>query len=32
MSQNLYIKDFKSLKVWQKATELTSEIYKITKK
>ncbi|MBZ4664732.1 MAG: ribosomal protein [Caloramator sp.] len=32
MGQNLYIKDFKSLKVWQKSAELTSEIYKITKK
>lgn len=32
MSQNLYIKDFKSLKVWQKSAELTSEIYKIIKK
>ena len=32
MSQNLYIKDFKSLKVWQKSAKLASEIYKITKK
>ncbi|SNX54444.1 four helix bundle protein [Thermoanaerobacterium sp. RBIITD] len=32
MEQNFYIRDFKSLKVWQKSAELTNEIYKITKK
>jgi len=31
MSKNLYIKDFKSLKVWQKANSLEQEIGKLVK-
>lgn len=31
MSQNLYIKDFKSLKVWQKANALEQEIGELVK-
>ncbi len=31
MSQNLYIKDFKSLKVWQKANALEQEIAELAK-
>jgi four helix bundle protein len=31
MSQNSYIKDFKSLKVWQKANSLEQEIGKLVK-
>jgi len=31
MSQNLYIKDFKSLKVWQKANSLEQEIGELVK-
>ncbi len=31
MSQNLYIKDFKSLKVWQKANALEQEVGELAK-
>lgn len=31
MSKNLYIKDFMSLKVWQKANSLEQEIGKLVK-